>query len=79
MSNRTKQNKKSIYRKMEFIDSPEIPDGDDTSEEPGLPAGQKNGRVGFTQNIQSVLWRDTAHIANAMPAHLALVGLSNSQ
>ena len=45
MSNRTRQNNKRADRKVESNDSPEIPDREETSEEPGLPSGQKNGRV----------------------------------
>ena len=50
MSNRTRQNNKRAVRKMESNDSPEILDrgwwrGRWTSEEPGLPSGQKNGRI----------------------------------
>ena len=45
MSNRTTQNSKRGDIKMESNDSPEIPDREETSEEPGLPSGQKNGRV----------------------------------
>ena len=46
MSNRTRQNNKRADRKLESKDSwPEIPDREETSEEPGLPSGQKNGRV----------------------------------
>ena len=42
MSNRTRQNNKRADRKMELNDSPEIPDREETSEDPGLPSGQKN-------------------------------------
>ena len=45
MSNRTKQNNKRADRMMESKDSPENPDREETSEEPGLPSGQRNGRV----------------------------------
>ena len=45
MSNRTRQNNKTADRKMESNDSPEIPDREETSEEPDLPSNQKNGRV----------------------------------
>ena len=45
MSNRTRQNNKRAGRKMESNDSPEVPDKEETSEEPGLPSGQQNGRV----------------------------------
>ena len=45
MSNRTRQNNKTADRKMEPNDSPEIPDREEASEVPGLPSGQKNGRV----------------------------------
>ena len=45
MSNRTRQNNKGADRKMESNDSPEITYRGETSEEPGLPSGQKNGRV----------------------------------
>ena len=45
MNNRTGQNSKGADRKMESNDSPELPDKGETSEEPGLPSGQKNGRV----------------------------------
>ena len=45
MSNRTRQNNKGAGKQMESNDSPEIPDRAETSAEPGLPAGQKNGRV----------------------------------
>ena len=41
---KTRQNNKSANRKTESNDSPEIPDRGETSEEPGLPAGQNNGR-----------------------------------
>ena len=45
MGNRTRQNdKESRYNyKYGINDSPEIPDRGETSEEPGLPLGQKNG------------------------------------
>ena len=45
MSNRTRQNNKEADRKMESNDSPEIPIRRETSEEPGFPSGQKNGRL----------------------------------
>ena len=45
MSNKTRQNNKRADRKMESNDSPEIPDTEETSEEPGLPSSQKNRRV----------------------------------
>ena len=45
MNNRTRQNNKRADRKMKSNDSPEIPDREQTSEEPGLPWGQKNGQV----------------------------------
>ena len=45
MSNRTRQNNTRADRKIESNDSPEIPDREETSEEPGLPSGQRNGRV----------------------------------
>ena len=45
MSNRTRQNNKKADRKGGSHDSPEIPDRGETSEEPGLPSGQKNRRV----------------------------------
>ena len=49
MSSRTigRITREQIYRKMESNDSHEIPDTDreETSEEPGLPSGQKNGSV----------------------------------
>ena len=45
MSNRTRQNSKGADRKVESNDSPEIPDRGETSEETGLPSGQKNGIV----------------------------------
>ena len=45
MSSRTRQNNKRADRQMESNDSPEIPDKQETSEETGLPSGQKNGRV----------------------------------
>ena len=38
-------NNKRADRKMESNDSPEIADRQETSEEPDLPSGQKNGRV----------------------------------
>ena len=43
--NRTRQNNKGADRMMESNDSPEIPARGETSEEPGLPSGKKNGRV----------------------------------
>ena len=45
MSNRTRQNNKRADRKMQSNDSPEIPNREETSEEPGLPSGQQNERV----------------------------------
>ena len=45
MSTRTRQNNKRADRKMESNDSPEIQDREEKSEDPGLPSGQKNGRV----------------------------------
>ena len=45
MSNRTRQNNNKADRKMKSNDSPEITDRGETSEKPGLPAGQKNGRA----------------------------------
>ena len=41
MSNRTWQNNKRADRKMESNDSPKIPDREETSEESGLPSGQR--------------------------------------
>ena len=43
MSNMTRQNNKGADRKMESNVNPEIPDrgGAETSEEPGLPSGQR--------------------------------------
>ena len=40
-----RQKNKTADRRMESNDSPESPDREETSEEPGLPSGQKNGRV----------------------------------
>ena len=45
MSNRTRQNNKGTDRKVELNDSPEIPDREEASEDPGLPSGQKNRKV----------------------------------
>ena len=45
MSNMTRQSNKRADRKMESNESPEMPDREETSEEPGLPSGQKNGRL----------------------------------
>ena len=45
MSNRTRQNNKGAGRKMESNGSPVLPDSGETSEEPGLPSGQKTGSV----------------------------------
>ena len=45
MNNRTRQNNKGTDAKTESNDSPEIPDRGETSEEPGLPLGQRNGRL----------------------------------
>ena len=39
MSNRVRQNNKTVDRNMETNYSPEIPDRGETSEEPGLPSG----------------------------------------
>ena len=44
MSNRTRQNNKRADRKMQSNDSPEIPDMEETSDEPGLPSGPNTDR-----------------------------------
>ena len=42
MNNRIRQNnKRPDHQKMESTDSPKIPDREETSEEPGIPSGQK--------------------------------------
>ena len=53
MNNRTRQNNKRADRKMESNDSPEIPDREETSEEPSLPSCQKNGRV-YGRNLKAL-------------------------
>ena len=45
MSSRTRQNNKRADRKVALIDSPEIPERDETSEVSAVPSGQLNGRV----------------------------------
>ena len=47
MSDKTRQNNKRADRKMESHDSPPIPAGigEETSKEPDLHSGQKNGRI----------------------------------
>ena len=42
MSNRTRRNNNIADKKMESNDSPEIPDKEEATEEPGLPSGEKN-------------------------------------
>ena len=49
MSNRTRQNNKRADRNMESNDSPEFPDRDETSEDPGLPSGQR------TEELREIL------------------------
>ena len=53
MSNRTRQSNKGADGKMASIDSPEIPDRGETSEEPGLPSGLHLTSVGVLISIEN--------------------------
>ena len=57
MSNRTRQNNKRADRKMESNDNPEIPDRVETSEEPGLPPGQRKTRRTNLSNVFKGQWK----------------------
>ena len=54
----TRQNNKRADRKMESNDGPEIQDRRKTSEEPGLPSGQKKPtRSSLTEDFKSIKYR----------------------